>query len=959
MCSFAVAKMSNTKRKKMTHHHDIDNCMEGMPQDKCVSDKICTDEHDEKNVYIIHSAASFVLGMSPLKSDDTDDISISAAMQPSDKGQVIESENHFIKESAENDSHRHDSSSIDSRQSSNRESRSSSLHSNHSSTSSKSDIDSESDSEYESYESSSDGSQSNDSSECDSSSSSSSYEDSSSSSSAGDSSDQLEDASCKIGTIPPSVSTNNKGPDLDLITRDERIQNSTAFHRRSKSQSKGLSQTPLVHQNQVRNRHHSRRSTGIEYRKQLPQCRHPNDDNIYSICKSSSCNQSPDDNDPDHRQREHSSVDGVRKYERSSKESESTQQSRKIKPYLKSPRFSSSNHRNRNKKSKNAKKKKGFVTRHICCNKSRRSTQILMFAFALWLVAQCYYYYWWYAKEQRGGKVGNLHRHHQYHPPPKGQEEEFDKRIGPNGIYYERRFQSSIPYDREAIRKQRVEEARQALGSAAANTFEDDDVGESEEGSVEGEAEYFRSNRIDRGGKPNKVDIINQRKQKIQRKKSKDASGATGVERIKKGCSALDWHSYHFPNCNEIHEIDLRGVVRRRKLRRSSAGGDEGPRWGFIGAGLWRDVFSCDPRDETSFISNNNTDQSHIQPPAVLKMMKSEHPYDQRNFQRHRRDALVMERLRTSHHVVQIYGYCANTVLTQAISHTLDDVIYARENEEIKTWSPRGGLHTSPPLESWMGRDENGELLATRETEIGRIRLALGVFRGLKDLHEGLDLPIVHADLQAKQYLVDSTTGRVYLNDFNRCRFLTKKDHPFHHASINNMTTAAKNSTFESELESCPLHIPTAPGASRSPEEYNMDPLNEKIDIYSAGNILYGIITGLHPWNQERGKQVKSAIQNGKRPEVDESIRNGERGFVDKELVRLLDWVYEGNVNKRASASEIVEELERLLDMQLKTVEAAALLQREDSLESVLDAGHFQNSEEEALSPVPMLRRRF
>ena len=269
-----------------------------------------------------------------------------------------------------------------------------------------------------------------------------------------------------------------------------------------------------------------------------------------------------------------------------------------------------------------------------------------------------------------------------------------------------------------------------------------------------------------------------------------------------------------------------------------------------------------------------------------------------------------MERLSSSHHLVSIYGYCANTVLTQAMSHTLDDVIYARENEEVKRWSPRSGYVTRPPLESWMAKDEYGEPLATRETELGRIHLALGVFRGLRDLHEGIDgnhvewLPIVHADLQAKQYLVDSLTGKIYLNDFNRCRFMTKM----------NSTESGGNDT--SSPESCPLYIPTAPGSARAPEEYDMAPLSEKLDIYSAGNILYGIITGHRPWSDERGKHVRAAIQKGERPLVNDTIRNAA-GTVDAELTRLLDRLYEHDPTKRASAGEVVGELESLLDAYL------------------------------------------
>lgn len=479
------------------------------------------------------------------------------------------------------------------------------------------------------------------------------------------------------------------------------------------------------------------------------------------------------------------------------------------------------------------------------------------------------------------------------------------------------------PYERhspaklERLRKERFEEAQQALGSAAGD------------GGNDYYSDYTNYQR-DSGGRPLKPN--NRKNRSSNRKKgSRDSEGNSRTERLKEGCSPLEWHSYHYPNCNEIHEIDMRVVVRSVVSRGSSTQRgsnttdvDHSFPWGFVSNGLWRDVFSCDPREETTFESDS---QQSPMPPAVLKIMKSEHPYDQRNFQRHRRDALVMELLSSSHHLVPIYGYCANTVLTQAISHTLDDVIYAREKEQVKLWSPRGGYQTKPPLESWMAKDEKGELLATRETEIGRIQLALGVFRGLMDLHEGVGaknrngtgpvewLPIVHADLQAKQYLVDSQTGHVYLNDFNRCRFISKKDIEID--TSNNTKQLANDGDDANAVESCPLYIPTAPGSSRAPEEYDMAPLSEKLDVYSAGNVLYGIITGNRPWNDERGKSVKTAIQRGERPQVNETIRN-THGTVDAELVRLLDRVYEADPIKRASAKQVVEELEALLEKQLQ-----------------------------------------
>jgi len=96
-----------------------------------------------------------------------------------------------------------------------------------------------------------------------------------------------------------------------------------------------------------------------------------------------------------------------------------------------------------------------------------------------------------------------------------------------------------------------------------------------------------------------------------------------------------------------------------------------------------------------------------------------------------------------------------------------------------------------------------------------------------------------------------------------------------------------------------------------------MEALSEKLDIYSAGNVLYGIITGNRPWNNERGKHVKSDIQKGRRPHVDDTIRNAV-GTVDAELTRLLDRAYEHDPTKRASAREIVDDLEKLLDRELR-----------------------------------------
>jgi len=55
---------------------------------------------------------------------------------------------------------------------------------------------------------------------------------------------------------------------------------------------------------------------------------------------------------------------------------------------------------------------------------------------------------------------------------------------------------------------------------------------------------------------------------------------------------------------------------------------------------------------------------------------------------------------------------------------------------------------------------------------MGKVDLALDVTQGLEDMHEH---DVLHADIQAKQFLLDPVGG-VNLNDFNRCEGVSCED---------------------------------------------------------------------------------------------------------------------------------------------------------------------------------------
>lgn len=321
-----------------------------------------------------------------------------------------------------------------------------------------------------------------------------------------------------------------------------------------------------------------------------------------------------------------------------------------------------------------------------------------------------------------------------------------------------------------------------------------------------------------------------------------------GSEELAEGCVRPEWQELNLPNCNEMHEIDLLSTLIRSETNDTATDGI-----GFINSGLWRSVWAVDPRPV-------------MRMPVVLKMMKQKHDVDQRNFDRHRRDALVMERLSYSPNVVDIYGYCANSVLTEFISVPLDALLNTEEKIEV---------------------DETGG--ANRGSTEGRLRLALDVAKGMKALHEIPGGPIIHADIQPRQFLV-SPDGVLKVNDFNRCRFMAQ----------------------DARGVPCKLMIPSAPGKARSPEEYEGEHLDEKLDIYSLANVYFEILTGTTPWRTKTADETQRLVKQGVLPFIRPEFR--QPGTPDAFLAELTKKSYSLAPKDRPSAAQLVNAIERYLN---------------------------------------------
>jgi serine/threonine protein kinase len=200
-----------------------------------------------------------------------------------------------------------------------------------------------------------------------------------------------------------------------------------------------------------------------------------------------------------------------------------------------------------------------------------------------------------------------------------------------------------------------------------------------------------------------------------------------------------DWQKSSYPTCNLLMEQDLTALALDAQGKSSVR---------LLAAGYWRDVWKA--RDPYNL--------------AVVKTMRYEHAFEPRNYDRHRRDAVAMERLTSSEWVMEIYSFCGNSGMFEfADGGSIEDsIFYSKGNK----WN---------------------------STE--RLVVAYQVASGLADLHnfekEGR-ASIAHTDVTTSQFVYVGEAGIYKLNDFNRCRFIRwnkKKDEPCSYHVGNNPGT--------------------------------------------------------------------------------------------------------------------------------------------------------------------------
>jgi len=278
----------------------------------------------------------------------------------------------------------------------------------------------------------------------------------------------------------------------------------------------------------------------------------------------------------------------------------------------------------------------------------------------------------------------------------------------------------------------------------------------------------------------------------------------------------------------------------------------------FLGGGAFRAAFlQHEPFDPTLVVKVQLYDDSN--------------PFDIERFEFVRNDALIMERLTASPRIADIYGHCASSIYSEFLPNEAEEQIIPGEGDGI-----------DPPLNDTRDVDPKNKYDISEKLD-----LALQMAESIADLHGYQGGVIVHDDIQLAQFLFKKD-GSLVLNDFNRGE---------------TMLFDEKKGGY------CRYTNGKGGGEYRSPEEYKDVLLNEKIDVWSYGNNIYGLITGLWVFyhTEDDTKAKMKMMVDGELAYLDP--RYIGKNYIQDKLIDLMYRCWAYDPDKRADIFEAVTTL--------------------------------------------------
>jgi hypothetical protein len=119
-----------------------------------------------------------------------------------------------------------------------------------------------------------------------------------------------------------------------------------------------------------------------------------------------------------------------------------------------------------------------------------------------------------------------------------------------------------------------------------------------------------------------------------------------------------DWQTTFHPSCNHVHALSLDRMGRNEDPSSISSDGDGFELFGT--KGFWRNAWKVVQVKSNGGGSKNNS-AGRNEDVFVLKTLKIQHQFEDAHFEHNRIDAVAMERLTSSPHVINIFGFCGHS----------------------------------------------------------------------------------------------------------------------------------------------------------------------------------------------------------------------------------------------------------------------------------------------------------
>lgn len=348
-----------------------------------------------------------------------------------------------------------------------------------------------------------------------------------------------------------------------------------------------------------------------------------------------------------------------------------------------------------------------------------------------------------------------------------------------------------------------------------------------------------------------------------------------------------EWHSYSFPTCNSLHELDMRaGVIppSTSMFDEDSMSPDSNElymEYKFAGGSResWLVNTLCTDGSDCVAPGLNATEGKTAGPHVILRTLNWPMEHDEVVYEHQRIDALVAERLTSSPHVIDIYGFCGMSALNEyANGGSFGKMVRRMTNET--SMSPKELLV--------YARDAALSLAAIHEID-GR----------------GNVTTVVHHDVSAKNFL--TVDGKLKVADFNDAKLLgwdTTTGKRCHGFSWDGLCGTNRERTHR-----------------RAPEECMGDAhrrmTTEKVEVFHLGAFFFYLLTGGGwPFQFELSRKgveyklqapaAKEAIVKGHLPRLPEEVGASNSSAI-KILRQAMKWTYTFDPKRRPSARAVAD----------------------------------------------------